>query len=150
MKPETEEQSFWLTKTLAEMSGDEWEALCDSCGQCCLKKFIDEETQEIFYTAVACELLDREACRCRDYKDRHTTVPECIELTPAILETEKWLPETCAYRLIAEGKPLEWWHPLVSGDVETVHAAGISVRGRTIPADQVHPDDLEMYVVGSW
>ena len=141
-------ESFWREKTLAEMTAEEWESLCDGCGQCCLKKFIDDDTDEILSTQVACELLDGHTCRCCDYNNRHSKVPECVVLTPEIILTIAWIPESCAYRVLAEGRELAWWHPLVSGNPETVHLAGKSVRDRTIPAGHVHPDDLQEYVTG--
>ena len=141
-------EPFWRKKTLAEMTAEEWESLCDGCGQCCLKKFIDDDTGEILNTMVACELLDGHTCRCCDYSHRQARVPECVVLTPEIIHTITWIPESCAYRMLAEGRELAWWHPLVSGNPETVHLAGKSVRDRTIPAGHVHPDDLQEYVTG--
>jgi uncharacterized protein len=128
--PEPEEQPFWRLKSLEAMSPDEWESLCDGCGRCCLVKLEDEDTGDILYTDVGCTLLDGQACRCRDYQSRQAKVPDCVRLTPEAVRTLPWLPRTCAYRLIGEGKDLYWWHPLVSGDPDSVHAAGISVRDR--------------------
>lgn len=125
-------EPFWLTKSLDEMSPTEWESLCDGCARCCLNKLEDEDTGEIAWTDIGCTLLDGESCRCRDYDNRSATVPDCIRLTPTEIRTLSWLPPTCAYRLVEEGRDLYWWHPLVSGDPDTVHAAGISVRGRTV------------------
>jgi len=124
---------FWQEKRLAEMSAQEWESLCDGCGKCCLIGLEDEDTGEIHLTDVACKLLDGQSCRCSDYENRQEKVPDCVRLTPALVPTLHWLPKTCAYRLVSEGKPLKWWHPLVSGDPESVHAAGASVRGKTRP-----------------
>jgi uncharacterized cysteine cluster protein YcgN (CxxCxxCC family) len=121
---------FWKTKTLEAMTDQEWESLCDGCGRCCLVKLEDEDTGEVLYTDVGCTLLDGQSCRCRDYPNRQAKVPDCVRLTPAAVRTLSWLPATCAYRLLAEGQDLYWWHPLVSGDSATVHAAGISVRDR--------------------
>jgi uncharacterized protein len=121
---------FWKTKALEEMTLDEWESLCDGCARCCLVKLEDEETGDVHYTDVGCTLLDAAGCRCRDYPNRQAKVPDCVRLTPDAVRRLSWLPQTCAYRLLAEGRDLYWWHPLVSGDPETVHAAGIAVRDR--------------------
>lgn len=124
------ERPFWITKRLDDMTRDEWESLCDGCARCCLHKLEDEDTGEVFYTDVACRLLDMESCTCTRYSERKRLVPTCVVMSPASVRDLGWLPSTCAYRLIDEGKELQWWHPLVSGDPETVHQAGISVRGR--------------------
>ena len=137
---------FWKRKTLAAMTSQEWESLCDGCGKCCLLKVEYEDTGEIVPTAVSWRLLDRDSCRCSNYPERKKHVPDCIVLTCAGIADLKWLPSTCAYRLVAEGRDLYWWHPLVSGDPQTVHAAGMSVRDRTISEDEAG-DDLETYVV---
>jgi uncharacterized protein len=129
-RPEPEEEPFWLAKTLEAMSLEEWESLCDGCGRCCLVKLEDEDTSEVLYTDVGCTLLDDETCRCRDYPNRQAKVPDCVRLTPEAVKSISWLPETCGYRLINEGRDLYWWHPLVSGDPDTVHMSGISVRDR--------------------
>lgn len=121
---------FWKTKTLAEMSPSEWESLCDGCGKCCLSKLEDEDSGEIHWTSVACRLFDAGACSCRDYPNRTKKVHDCIQLTPENVGTISWLPTTCGYRLINEGRDLFDWHPLISGDRNTVHSAGISIRGK--------------------
>lgn len=123
---------FWQTKTLPEMTLKEWEALCDGCGLCCLHKLEDADTGEISYTEVACLLLDCDSCQCNNYPLRKKLVPDCVILTPDQVEDFHWLPKSCAYRLVAEGKDLNAWHPLVSGDKDSIHQAGISVRGRAI------------------
>jgi uncharacterized protein len=128
--PAAPDEPFWRVKPLDAMSPAEWESLCDGCGRCCLVKLEDEDTGEIHYTDVGCTLLDGAACKCRDYENRQVKVPDCVRLTPDAVRTLSWLPPTCAYRLLMEGRDLYWWHPLVSGDAETVHAAGVSVRSR--------------------
>jgi uncharacterized cysteine cluster protein YcgN (CxxCxxCC family) len=136
---------FWEEKSLDQMSRAEWESLCDGCGKCCLHKLEDEVTGDIYPTNVACRLLNRRSGQCSDYKNRKRHVPDCVRLTPAKLRTLDWLPTTCAYRLLGEGKPLEDWHPLISGDPESVHRAGISVRGWTVNEDEA--GDLEDHLV---
>jgi uncharacterized cysteine cluster protein YcgN (CxxCxxCC family) len=128
--PNEQEAPFWRVKTLAQMNAREWESLCDGCGRCCLVKLEDEDTGEVQYTDVGCRLLDGTSCRCRDYRRRQTKVADCVRLTPAAVGSLKWLPPTCAYRLLDEGRTLPSWHPLVSGDPNSVHAAGVSVRER--------------------
>lgn len=123
------------------MSRQEWESLCDGCGKCCLHKLEDEDTGTIHYTNVACRLLNLGTCQCKDYADRQRHVPDCVQLTPEAVGDLHWLPSTCAYRLLAGNKPLEWWHPLVSGDPDTVHQAGASVRGRAISENRAGPLD---------
>lgn len=136
---------FWRTKTLNEMSRAEWESLCDGCGRCCLSKLRDEETNELAFTNVACRLLDVHTGSCTDYANRRQKVPDCVQLTPAKLKKIDWLPPSCAYRLIAEGKDLFPWHPLRSGRVESVQEAGISVAGRCISEREAGP--LEHHLV---
>lgn len=138
---------YWRRKTLEEMTNAEWEALCDGCARCCLNKLEDWDTGEVVWTNVACQLLDGESCRCRDYPTRTDVVPDCIQLTPEEVRSLSWLPETCAYRLVRDGEDLYWWHPLVSGDPDTVHQAGVSVRGRTVPEAVIEIEDYESHVV---
>jgi uncharacterized protein len=133
---------FWKTRTLEEMSAEEWESLCDGCGNCCLEKFEDEDDGGILVIPVACEYLDTTTCRCLVYKDRTLVSGDCMVLTPEALRKIDWLPETCAYRLLAEGKDLPAWHPLVSGKARTVHDSGVSVKDRVVPGRYVHPRDL--------
>lgn len=121
---------FWRTTPLEQMTSGQWESLCDGCGRCCLVKLEDEDDGTIHATDVACRLFDAGTCRCRDYENRTTVVPDCVGLTPEAVRSLPWLPPTCAYRLVAEGKDLAWWHPLVSGRAETVAEAGVSVKGR--------------------
>ena len=133
---------------MAKMSAPEWEALCDNCGKCCLNKLEDEETGQVALTRVACKLLDDETCLCSQYPIRHQFVPECIILNPkTIRDNLYWLPQTCAYRLVYEQKPLFHWHPLISGDPKTVHAAGISMQFRTISEIEVADNDWEDNII---
>ena len=139
---------FWKRKSLAEMTNSEWESVCDGCGRCCLVKLEEEESGRIHFTDVGCRLLDGTSCRCRDYPNRSEKVDDCVRLTPATVGTLKWLPPTCGYRLLSQGRDLYWWHPLVSGDPATVHDAGISIRGRLSAAEQdVDDDELEERIV---
>lgn len=133
---------FWETKTLAQMTTAEWESLCDNCGKCCLVKLEDEDTGEIAFTSVVCDLIDLESCRCTRYSERCTLVPECIDLKQHDFAEYKWLPSTCAYRLLTDGKPLPDWHPLNSGTVESVKDAGVSISSYAIKESQVEdPED---------
>lgn len=136
-QPTPSADRFWETTPLDAMSDAQWESLCDGCGRCCLEKFEDEDDGDIIYSRVACALLDLDTCRCSDYAHRRERMPDCVALAPAVLEHPKWLPATCAYRLLAEGKPLPSWHPLISGDASSVERAGLSLRGRAI-----HPGPL--------
>ena len=146
---DTPEPPFWRTKTLAELDATEWEALCDGCGRCCLLKLEDEDTGVVHDTRLACRLLDIGACRCKDYANRHAKVPDCVRIDAQSVPTLRWLPATCAYRLVAEGQDLAWWHPLVSGSPETVHQAGISVRGFARSEVGVSGRDLERYIIAT-
>jgi uncharacterized cysteine cluster protein YcgN (CxxCxxCC family) len=142
-----EGEPFWRRKTLGEMSAGEWESLCDGCARCCLNKLEDWDTGEIHWTDIACGLLDADRCRCTKYAKRHVLMPDCVALTAASVPELGWLPPTCAYRLISEGRDLYWWHPLVSGDPATVHQAGISVRGRVISETGLGEADSEDLIV---
>ena len=124
---------FWKTTALEAMTPKQWESLCDGCGRCCLHKLREDETERLHHTEIACRLLDTATARCTDYANRRRRVPDCIRLTPAKLKKIDWLPPTCGYRLIAEGRDLPEWHPLRSGDPDSVVRAGISVRGRVVP-----------------
>ncbi len=133
---------FWKTKSLVEMSRAEWEALCDGCGRCCLNKLEDEDTGRFLYTRAACKLLDLKTCQCTDYPNRAARVPDCVTLTAENVGSLGWLPATCAYRLLDEGKPLPWWHPLESGTPETVRQAGIAVGGEAYSEEGLTVEDL--------
>lgn len=137
---------FWETKSLEQMTVPEWESLCDGCGLCCLIRFEDEDTGEIFPTRVHCRLFDSQACACTNYPERKRYVPDCIKLTPHNIETLQWMPLSCAYRRIHEGRGLADWHPLVSGNPESVHEAGVSIRGETFSEDELaDPEDAVQY-----
>jgi len=138
---------FWQTKTLSELNPQEWESLCDNCGRCCMHKFQDEDTEQVYFTNVVCRYLHMKTCRCRHYENRQTLVPGCLTVSAGRPEQFAYLPESCAYRQLAEGKDLEWWHPLVSGTAETVHEAGISVRGKVVSDEFIHPKQLEEHVI---
>ncbi|RSB43442.1 YcgN family cysteine cluster protein [Brevundimonas sp. 357] len=147
----TSPKPFWETKTLAEMSPTEWESLCDGCGLCCVIRFEDEDTGQIIPTHVHCKLFDPDRCTCTDYAQRQTEVPDCVQLTPDNIERLKWMPLSCAYRRLDEGRTLAWWHPLVSGDPETVHTAGVSVRRQTISELALkEPEDALDFEAPEW
>ena len=147
----SEEIPFWQRKSLEQMTDPEWESLCDGCGRCCLVKLEDaDNSARTYFTDVGCKLLDNTTCQCSDYAHRTKKVSDCVRLTPRNVRKIVWLPPTCAYRLLADGHDLYWWHPLVSGDPQTVHSAGISVRGKVKAREEDVPDaDLEDHVV-SW
>lgn len=138
---------FWKTKALAAMTLTEWESLCDGCGRCCLEKLENRKTGKVHFTSVACRYLDTKNCRCTVYLQRREAAPWCLSLDPDLVPKIRWLPQTCAYRRVAEGKELEGWHPLVSGSPLTVHEAGISIVDKVISSEYVHPDDLENFIV---
>jgi len=140
-------QPFWKTKSLHQLTQEEWELLCDGCGRCCLHKLEDEDTGEICYTNVACRLLNIEECRCSDYENRSELVPECIQLTVDLISQYRWLPDTCAYRRLAEGRALPSFHFLVSGNPEAVHESGASVQYKAISENNIDSSDLEPYVM---
>ncbi len=142
-----EKNRFWEEKSLSELNQEEWEALCDGCGKCCLHKIEDIDTGEVFYTNVACRLLDLTICRCKDYANRSRLVLDCLQLDADLAQELAWLPESCAYRMVAEGRPLAWWHPLNSGSPETVRQVGISICGKAVAEEEIDLDDLEDMVV---
>ena len=139
---------FWKTVPLAKMTRAEWEALCDGCGKCCMNKLEDEDTGEVVLTNVACRLFDDATCQCSQYAIRHQFVPECIVLKPQTMDKNLyWMPETCAYKLLWQGKPLYAWHPLLSGTPDSVHAANVSMQGRTVPEFEIDEDDWEDHII---
>jgi len=142
----TERDVFWKTKTLSELNSQEWELLCDGCGRCCLVKLEDEDTGEIYTTSVSCSLFDTKTCRCKDYANRFEKISDCLDLDATKVRELSWLPETCAYRLRHEGKSLADWHPLNSGNRQSVIDAGISISGQTICEDQVDEAKLGDYL----
>lgn len=144
---------FWETKSLHEMTPDEWESLCDGCARCCLHTFIDEDDDDdgdvVLYSSVACHLLDTSTCRCTDYANRSSIVPECTRLTPGDLSPLEWLPSSCAYKRVHEGRGLESWHPLVSGDPLSIHDSGVSITGYAISSlDLSGDEDPSDYILG--
>ncbi len=138
-------QPFWKTKTLQEMTTEEWESLCDSCAKCCLHKLEDEETGEVFYTSVVCDLIDLDNCRCTQYADRCQLVPDCLDLKQHDFSEFNWLPSTCAYKLLAEGEDLPDWHPLVTKDPLAIHDAGVSIRSYAMKESEV--DNIEEHII---
>lgn len=140
-------ERFWERHALDQLSGAEWEALCDGCGRCCLHKLEYEDTGEIDYTRVACKLLDLSTAQCSNYPERKRHVPDCVQLTPQNIGSINWLPPTCAYRRLSEGRGLPRWHPLLSGDPHSVVKAKISVAGRVLPETVVDEDELDEHVI---
>lgn len=142
----TGKKPFWETVALADMNSEQWESLCDGCAKCCLHKLEDEDDGQVYYTKVVCRYMDDD-CRCTEYQRRNELVPNCVWLRPEDIEGFHWLPSTCAYRLVHEGKPLASWHPLLSGRADSVHEAGISIKGRALSENFVHPDGYEEHIV---
>ena len=138
---------FWKTTPLSQMSTEQWESLCDGCGQCCLVKLEDTDSGEIYYTDVVCHLIDQHSCRCADYDNRCILVPDCVKLTADNLDALSWMPEDCAYRRLSEGRELAWWHPLVSGSSATVHESGASIRAKVVSETEIDTDELEEHIV---
>lgn len=139
--------AFWRRKTLSQMTKREWESLCDGCGRCCLIKLEDEDTGDIHLTKLACRLLDTKSCRCTDYENRHSEMPDCIALTPKTVRALSWLPKSCGYRRVSEGRDLAWWHPLISGTYDTVEEAGISVKGWVKSEARVNELNYHRYII---
>ena len=143
----SEHKPFWQTKTLAQMSRQEWESLCDGCARCCLLKLQDYGSDDVYYTNLHCQYLNREQCQCQHYDTRSTLVPDCVTLDIHNLDAINWMPSTCAYRLIAENKPLPSWHPLVSGSKESVHEAGISIRSFSVCETEVNVENHPLHII---
>jgi len=140
-------EPFWKAKTLDQMNKTEWESLCDGCGRCCVEKLENKKTGKVYFTNVSCRFLDPEKCICKAYRHRRQKAPWCLHLTAEMVPKIRWLPKSCAYRLVYEKRNLAWWHPLISGTRKTVHRSGISVSGKVVSSQHVHPDDLVNYVV---
>jgi uncharacterized cysteine cluster protein YcgN (CxxCxxCC family) len=138
---------FWKEKTLAKMSEQEWESLCDGCGQCCVWKFEDADSAEILYTDIRCKLFNDESCRCHDYLNRCERVPDCMDIRGMEDQHYAWLPKTCAYRLLHEGNPLFDWHPLISGDPTSVHQASISVQHKTVCGEHIREAEILRHII---
>ena len=141
-----EDNRFWETKTLSEMSSTEWEKLCDGCGKCCVIKLEDVDDGTIYYTDIGCKQLDGQSCQCKDYANRKKIVPDCVILTPDNLEALPWMPQSCAYRLLHEGKSLPDWHPLVTGDKNSTHTAGKSVLGKIFTEGDIDEEDYPDHI----
>ena len=138
--------NFWETKNLIDMNENEWESLCDKCGKCCVIKLEDFDTQEVHYTNVSCKLLCEKSASCKDYENRKSIVPDCIILSPDNLKDLKWMPETCAYKLLNEGKNLPYWHPLLSGNDKEIVNSGNSVKNRVTNENEIKIKNLPDYI----
>jgi uncharacterized cysteine cluster protein YcgN (CxxCxxCC family) len=138
---------FWEKIPILELSEEQWESICDGCCQCCAHKLIDDDTEQVFKTNVVCKYLDTEGCHCTVYPERQKLVPDCIKITPENAGELDWFPETCGYRLIANNKPLPKWHPLETGDPNTVKNAGVTITGKVICESKIDEDDLEDFIV---
>jgi len=141
------DQAFWETKRLDQLDENEWESLCDGCGRCCLQKLQNDFTEDIHYTNLSCRQLDLESCRCKDYPNRAQIVPECVQISAEKMDDFFWLPDTCAYRLVSEAKPLYDWHPLISGTQQTVVDAGISVAGKAKSEEGIPEHKWEDHII---
>ena len=141
------QSKFWLEKAIEDLTPSEWESLCDFCSKCCLHKFIEPGKTEVQFTNVVCRYMDMETCKCSDYENRHDNVPDCVLLTPKLARGANWLPKNCAYRLVADGKDIPWWHPLKMGDPDSTRKTGNSVFGKVVSEDDIDPEDLEDMVV---
>lgn len=142
-----QQKPFWETTSLDDMSDEQWESLCDGCGRCCMNKLEDEGTGEIAFTRIACKLLDTQTCHCNDYANRFQQVPDCLSVRPLDAKKLSWLPESCAYRRLSEGKKLENWHPLCSGTSDSVHSAGISMAQKCISEEYIALEDFEVHII---
>ncbi|MEQ3762186.1 MAG: YcgN family cysteine cluster protein [Alcanivorax sp.] len=140
-------QPFWETTSLKDMTRKQWESLCDGCALCCLHKLEDEDTEEVYYTDVHCRYMDTANCNCTVYLERQEKVPNCVWLTPDQASEFHWLPDSCAYRVLAEGRKLADWHPLISGDPNSVHEAGVSIKGKGVADNQVAEEDWEDHII---
>ncbi|MCB1504678.1 MAG: YcgN family cysteine cluster protein [Hyphomicrobiaceae bacterium] len=150
MDEENTDLPFWRTKSLDEMTPEEWESLCDGCGRCCLVKLVDEDDGDIHLTRLACSLLDIGTCRCSDYANRHEKMPDCLRIDLATVRKLDWLPASCAYRRLDEGRDLAWWHPLVSGSAQTVHQAGISIRDWSISEKGLDSEAYHRFIIADF
>ena len=143
----TNKHNFWETKSLSEMNTQEWESLCDHCARCCLLKLEDIDSGNIFYTNISCKLLNMDKCQCTRYSERSVLVPDCVTLTANEINKLNWMPNSCAYRLLAEGKPLPAWHPLITGTQDSVVEAGISIRSYASSEEDIDEKDIQDYII---